>query len=532
MNVRKIGYILSGLLFFSSLIFLFSFNTVFTSNFSNKSYSNEDVEVRDNFNLRLSNSPLFEFSGVGQAQNVSEYGRAYFPNNGLYLDNNDNASIKVPNDWSAKQILCNVTRIYENDKLWMNETFDTGIDFLSWSNHTDNGYEDYINYGWYDAPSGSNDSIYLALYHLPAGDWYGVDSYLNYTFNLDREEIPNTEWEINFKYRFMCENETWLSGFTGGSYVFCRILVDGISREFSLGKPSDHVRNAWYSDTILPFNPYLYNLNPPGEMNILFGIATKRNENPNGNLTFYVDNITLNIPNIPRPTQINLSMIDITHGTTGQFSDIPGKYGLGTISLYNDWAGIVGGATHEFLFSSNSSGSINIDTDIFVSAKSSRKTYTELGTEGSEFLVKNDTYTLWKMYFPVSIPGSYSSDYYFNFTKPLNWNITEVIDPYLNNKVNDVIGAGYGNTTVIIPNHIITNGLWEFVAEAPNYVKGVDIYKNNGIEWNKNSTFQINDKLKINASIATELISDITLTKGYLQIFYPNGTLFYAENAS
>ena len=60
------------------------------------------------------------------------------------------------------------------------------------------------------------------------------------------------------------------------------------------------------------------------------------------------------------------------------------------------------------------------------------------------------------MYFPVAMIGSYSTDYYFNISKPLNWNVTQVIDPYSNDKILDVLGAGKGNSTITIPNAIIS----------------------------------------------------------------------------
>ena len=529
MNERKIGYILSGLLFFSSLIFLFSFNTVFTNIFSNKSYLNEDLNVKDNFDLRSSDSPLFEYSGIGQAQNITEYGVGEFTNNGLNLNNNDNATIIVAENWNANQVECNISNIYDYNSVFVNETFDLGFDKSRWSNYTDR--PENVTFGFYSNPESQNDSIYIRFEDAGAS-WSGIDSYVNYTFNLPRLHIPYLkDWNLNYNFWAQWNDPAWKTGI-GGAVHYSAIYLNGIDVRFS-EKLTDLVENnTVYQSSIPLFTAEDYGFSLPGTISILFGVDFGNSPiNPSGFFKLFFDNITFSLSTIPKPSQINLKIVDNTNSfVETPINDI--EQGKGTITLQNTWKGAPMGAYHLFGFSTNSSGTILLNSKFFVTATSLTNTKTQLGDIGSEFQVENNTKTKWTMYIPVILPGAYYNGYYFNISKPLNWNITEVIDPYLNNRIDDVIGTGYGNTSFTIPNHILNNGLWKFVAEAPNYVNEVNIYKKNGLDWIQNSTFQINDKLKINASIATELISDITLTRACLQIFYPNGNLFYTENAS
>ena len=489
-------------------------------------------EIFDPFNeTRVFNPPRMasEYSGIGLARNVTEFGEGSFQNYNLNVTNNDTASIIAPDYWSAKEITGNISKIFEYDHIWMNNTFDIGIDSSAWTLDTDEPerVEDYIDYGWYEDPVGTNDSIYLTMNHLDTGDWYVIDTYLNYTFDFDRENIPNTEWEIDFNYRFLTDNNDWLVTMEGGSKVICAIEIDGDRIEFGMGKPSDHKNDTWYQDIIAPFSIDLSDLNPPGTMSILFGIRCKVAINPTGYLSFFVDNITLNIPNIPKPSQIGLNITDVSHGYNSSVNNING-YGSGIVTLENDWEGEPSGKTHFFSFSSNSSGEVMIDLDFYVKAFSLKKSTTELGGEGCEFIVENNTQTTWTTYFAVIIPGTYSENYYFNISKPINWNVTHLFDPYGDDKIDEIITtAGYGNATAIIPNEIILNGIWKIVADSPNYVNEPKIYRKNGLEWELNSTFQNFDTMKINGSINTEITPNIDQTNASLLIYYPNETLWY-----
>ncbi len=522
---------------------ILSFLILFVNLHNNKLYggiNNKNSESVNNLPDYKGNLPIFasqtssnEYSGIGAHQNVTEFGQGFFQNNEINVSNSGNASIIVPNNWEAKEILCNVTNIYEYDKLWINETFNNGIDKTYWSNTT-TGDSTYFTVGYYSNAVGDNDSIYMQFDEDIAGIWAGATSYINYTFNLDREEIKYKNWYLNFDVKWINYNDSlndWRNP-PGGSKFYCNIRFQTgasvIENQFNLHKPIEYTNNTWFSEALTPFTPELYNFDPPANVSISFGYYFRDDGiyDPPGRLKIYFDNITFNLQTIPKPSQINLSITDSTHGITKKISDING-YGLGTISFNNSWSGTVGGTKHEFSFSSNSSGKVYVNTDFFVNATSCSFTTTELGIKGSEFIVENGTDALWTMYFPVSIPGSYQTDYYFNMSKPMNWNVTHLIDPYGNDKISQVSEtSGPGNTTLVIPNDIIVNGRWKIVVESPNYVLNATVWKWAESTWEKNASFKISDIIKINATVDNSLIPDLTQTNASLLIYYPNGTLW------
>ncbi len=478
------------------------------------------------FGIRTQSS-LSEYTGIGATQNVTEYGQGFFQNNEINVTNSENASIIVPDNWEANEILCNVTNIYEYDKIWMNETFDLGYDSFSWSNYTSTVNNSLVTFDWDDDPVGSNDSLYIEYLYNQTNNWKNVDSYWNYTFNLDRDEIPFKDWSINFNYKFITNNTEWFELVPGGTSLYCLIKTNENPSVFKMPKLDSHVNDTWYSDNIDPFNPELYDFDLPGTMSLCFGIEWGNTDfNPTGNFSVYFDNITLELQTIPKPSQINLSITDNTNGEIKQISDLTG-YGLGTESFNNNWVGATGGTEHKFSFSTNSSGKIDIYTDFFVNATSSSFTTTEIGIKGSEFCTENETRTVWTMYFPVGIPGSYQTNYIFNVSKPINWNVTHLIDPYGNDKISKVLEtSGPGNSTLVIPNEIIVNGRWKIVAESPNYILNTKIWKWNdtSTSWEESTNFETYDVIKINGTIDNDLIPNLKLTNASLLIYYPNGT--------
>ena len=526
-NFRKLWAIVSILLFISGFFYLFNLTTNLGLNFIERSDLTQDREPTNDFELELSDLPsLSTYSGVGQAQNVTEYGFAHFGNNGLDLDNDDNATIIVPENWNANEVICNISNIYDFNNIYVNETFNSGIDTNFWSNYSDRPQN--VTAGWYNNPAGENDSIYLRFDEAnEAGSpWQYVDSWVNYTFYVPKINIPTENWNLNFNYGAFFSDTEWLSGL-GGTKHYARVDVDGYTQEFSKRLVDLNNKTIYQASEII--NPDLSGITLPGTISLLFGVEYGNiGNNPTGYFQMFFDNITLSISTIPKPSQINLTLIDYTNSSwKTPISDIGD--GEGTNNLQGIWNGGIGGKYHFFGFETNSSGRVILNSDFYAKATSSRKTKTFLGLEGSEFVVENNTATTWTMYFPMKVSGTYGTDYYVNVSKPLNWNVTQVIDPYFNNRINEVIGAGFGNSTLIIPNNIYIEGVWKIVVKAPNYVEFSNLFRKDASIWSENKTFHVDDILKINASIDNSLIPSIDNTNATLKIFSSNGSLWYQE---
>jgi len=479
--------------------------------------------------LKRSDISLDEYSGIGKAQNITEYGEGYFLNNDIYISNNENATIIVPNEWNASEITCNISNIYEYDTEWINGSFDTGIDSSLWSNHTN--FRENVTFGWYGPVSDSNDSIYIRQDEAYLDAWDYVDSYWNLTLSVPRDYNPNQDWLLSFNYRYIYTDSKWLTTAAGTKNYYSIQNSGQTTGQTVYKKMSDIGNNTWEAFSVL-INPSANNFQLPGEINLLLGLRYGQTSgyNPTGYLEMYFDNISLEMSTFPKPSQINLSINDITNNVEREVNDAVGS-ALGTINLQNYWEGGLGGKYHYFNFSSNSSGNIFVDSEIFVKAQSSEKTKTEVDYVGSEFIVENNMKAIWTQYYTVSVPGSYSNNYYFNVSKPANWKITELINPYGGNRINDVIAtSGPGNTTLVVPNHIILNGRWKIVSEAPNYVDEAHLYKDVASIWQESISFQVPETIKVNASISTIDNPNIDSTNASLLIYLPNGTLWYQQN--
>ncbi|MFX1313595.1 MAG: hypothetical protein ACFFHD_13455, partial [Promethearchaeota archaeon] len=513
---------------FLLIMSFFIFNANISDKFINHTNYNHNGNLNEDNYLGFSDYSLTEYSGIGKPQNVTEYGRAYFTNNDLDLDNEDNASIIVPENWKANEVVCNISSIIDYDNLWVNETFDMGIDSSYWTNYTDR--PENVTFGWHNDLIGENDSIFIRFEEAET-NWNNIDSHINYTINIPRTHAPFEYWNINFKYWAIFTNSSWMPQ-TGGASVYFELYINDVPELSYSRKPSDLDNNTVYPDNVPLFTAEQYDMSLPGTISLVFGVDFGNSGiNPTGFFKLFYDNITLTLSTLPKPTDINLNITDITNSyEETNINDIgPGE---GTVTLNNIWEGEVGGKNHIFTFNSNSSGRIIINTKFYVKATSIKNTKTQLDHIGSEFQVENNTKTTWTIYIPITIPGTYYIDYYFNISKPINWNITQVINPYNNDKINDTIGAGYGNSSLIVPNDIVLNGLWKIVANAPNYVKEVKIFKKDSSIWKENNTIKVMDKIKINTSIETNQNPDIQITNASLLIFCPNGSLWYKENST
>ncbi|TFG01049.1 MAG: hypothetical protein EU540_04465, partial [Promethearchaeota archaeon] len=373
-------------------IFIFGFILIisFFVSYSDLTFTNSD-QNNDNEEkpiikeekpiLKLSQSSPTEYSGIGKAQNISAYGEGNFINFGINVSNNDNAYIIVPNEWNASEITCNISNIYEYDTQWVNDTFDTGFDSNLWTNHTN--FRENVTFGWHGSISDSNDSIYIRFDEAYQDAWDDVQSYWNLTFTIPRNHNPIEDWQLNFNYRYIYTDTDWLIT-TGGTKNFFEIQNSGYSTDkYVYKKMTDITNNTWesYNGSI---SPSAYNFQLPGKINLLLGLNYGQTSafNPTGYLEMYFDNISLEISTLPKPSQINLSINDITNGERTEVDDAVGPVS-GTVNLQNNWDGNLGGKDHYFNFSLNSTGDVILNSEFFVIAQSLEKTQIEEGLEGS-----------------------------------------------------------------------------------------------------------------------------------------------------
>ncbi len=488
---------------------------------------NEDHNKSD---LKIQSNGL-GLTGIGEPRNITEFGTGFFENNDLEITNDENATITVLDGWETETTLLNITEIYEYNKYWMNETFDEDPDSdPHWStNDKPSGFESNITYAYnyLDSPESS-----IFINHTSDGSeiWNNIETYWNFTFELDRHRIPFKYWYITFDYKLETVGD-WLTSATGPASLYYKIYdgeaVDP-SAEISIVKLQDATSGTWNSSSIDPFTPELYDITYPNNISITIGIdfGGGPTYEPTGYLTSYFDNITLNIPSIPKPSQIDLNITDVENSEMKAVNDI--DYGKGDALFSNPITG--DGSKYEFHFTSNSTSDVFVFTDIFVNATKKSKSLTELKDLGTEFSVENNSDVIWTIRCEVDNPSlfNYENSYYFNISKPWNWNVTNVFDSANNDVYSEVKDTtGIGNETLIIKNSVINGPAWRIIAESSNYILDANIWNWTGDDWHKETEFKVGDKIKINATLNStdsNLGFTLTDTNSTLSIYYPNGT--------
>jgi hypothetical protein len=522
------------LILIACLMFFLSYTMLSNNQFQNfKDFDNEkdDIIGKDNDTPVILQASSDEYSGIGRPQNVVEYGEAQFKNYGKNQSLSENASIYLPANWNSSGISVDVTNIYEYDKVWLNKTFDTSYDFNMWTNFTDSDPAKVIR-DWYDDGVSNvyNDSMQIKLLGDGVKNWQGNNSYLNYTMDLDRKDILGTDWYINLNWKVITTDSSWNAP-PGGSQLYCKVVdKDADEAPFKLSgltiTAGKVVNNTWYSAVIAPFGLGLYDLDLPSNISVLFGVSWGNQPfQPNGNYSILLNNITIQFSSIPKPTQINLKTTDITNNQQYTIIDDQAEIGKGNTTVTSTLSGGKNGKIHEFSYQHDSNAELIISSDIYVNGTSLYNTTTQAGLPGTDFIAENNSKIIWNMYYPVDIPWDYITNYYFNVSKPWNWNVTQLIDPFSNDKIVDVIDtSGIGNTTLTIPNNIKSYGRWKIVAESSNYVLDAKVWRNSV----ENTSFIVGDQVNITANINNTpgLVPNFANTKAQLKTYYPNGSLW------
>ena len=340
---KKQKGILCILLIFLSLILAFNLTPTFNENSVDTNRIDQmNTPFRD-LDLKISDTLINQYSGIGKAQNITRSGTGHFLNNGLNITNNENASIIIPNEWEGKKVIINTTNIYEYNGVFMNETFDNGIDYNKWTNTT-TGNSSKFTVGHYNNPSGYNDSIYM---QLDGGNWQNTYSLINYSVPIPRKIIPYQNWYFTYSVKWNMSDISWQKDYPSGSkyvvgFVFSFNGGSTVTREFNLKKPTEN--DTWYTETlselIFPFYPEFYGFDLPANVSIYFSYGVRNTAfNPVGSLQIFYDNISFLIQSIPRPTDINLTLSDnLVSGLKDQpFTDYLTDFGLGYLSLDGSW---------------------------------------------------------------------------------------------------------------------------------------------------------------------------------------------------
>jgi len=563
-NAQKI--LIVSVLFFSfsfiSFINDLNINQIFGQNDS----INKDIEVGNLKTQALSSDNTF--SGIGAPWNVTHYANRTKTDLAVSFYNNsyDDTHAQVElYGWNGYQLNSTITNLYDT-RNWINGTFDAG--FFSGS------------------PSGSNDSEYIddwtfktndipAYTNTMSGNYYdGSTSISDYESSLElrinadgsnRYDVGDKcWWETNIQLDRGDIEEAWLSfsvrAFSSDEYnnhMVLQVIVNGkilwgnglASMLESSGNPSPPNWGQWYN----PYPIYLdgndKQLFPDGIKNMNVTLEFKRvSGTASGYYSYYTvlfDNVSLIVKSKAKPTQLGLQL-------NGEDVNDNTNYGEGNLGIIGNWNGSLQSSVIAN-FSSNSnwpftfeeggswiSYKVELSTNLnLYASKSTPETYyiadPSLEYQGSSFIASNNSNTSWITYAHMEIPAGfeetnmtveYPSDYdltgVFFSLNPDNLSQTTIMENGIKKVVNIPVSSITSNT----------NGFWKLTAVSPNYCTEMGIYNNATGDWEPSSAFFSGDYANFTAKINTSqwVSGYIQQTKAQLQIRFPNGSIWTAEN--
>ncbi|MHA2184535.1 MAG: hypothetical protein ACXAAI_05985, partial [Promethearchaeota archaeon] len=207
-------------------------------------------------------------------------------------------------------------------------------------------------------------------------------------------------------------------------------------------------------------------------------------------------------------------------------------YGKGSVSIDKERSSTET-KQYKFVTAINVTGDISLRNITLTSNASKLFNSTVGGIYGKPGSIysQNDDKISWETEFFIEIPygDTLYSNHWVEIEKPDDWEVTQILDGYGVNHINDgCTGTEIGSTKVIIPESVIVAGIWTLKAESWNYVVKANSTVWNGTDYDTEFRIFTNDEFKINMTLNETV--DLTNTEINLIINYPNGTLFLNQS--
>ncbi len=237
----------------------------------------------------------------------------------------------------------------------------------------------------------------------------------------------------------------------------------------------------------------------------------------------FIDNIVLDIQAEVNPTTNSLQM-------DGNVVSPIGAYGTGDVGYSSTWSGSPS-APVNVPFSMTGSATTYFDADLDLYARSvqgTKYTYSQIAN-GTHFEVESGTDVNWDFYVFGLAPSGYYN-YRFEITKPSDWTNITVLNPY---EIDVTASCAISSTLINVTNAAYNDvpGWYKITATSHNYVDAVRPQILDGT-WQNSQSFRVTNTTRIQADIldGTDTApAGVTSTNAYLEIYFPNGTLWLSE---
>jgi len=563
-NKKKNFYILL------SLLSIFIINAALTNvnyipNDLNGNAIDDDIRELKNNDLTSDNS----YTGIGNAWNITHWANRTDYNLPVMFDNNSYDMVEMPlsSAWEGYNLKASINNLYDS-RNWNNGTFHFGNNntyapgaddsayisnkFQNWTFQENDviGYDNVMSGNYLDEHSitpvntQNHDSLELRMdgsYHYSGGDRYRYDMgdkcSWSSSIHIPRGKIIDSWLKFQINPIHIISSNSWeFRIYLNGIQVFSKGL-------FTLKQQG---QNAWHSFNIPQglwiniSNVYLTPLLNDSIIDIEFALEYTATSASYGfedgeNIDYQqllIDNVELITQAEAQPSDIQLKVNNTIVEDNG--------WGKGFVNLNGNWQS-VNGMIHANYSSDDIGkfGAFTIDLltnlNLFAIKDMPESNYeTNEGSLGTKFSVDNESSVSWLCYGRVKVPTSYvESEMKIIF--PTDVVITRVFDPQ--NPSENILSQCDNSTpgVLLLPLKNISttpDGFWKFEAISPNYCEDFTTYNNATGVWVQNADYLSGDYINITAKITNspEVSGYIQNTKAFLQIRFPNGSIWVAQN--
>ncbi len=559
---------------FVILILVVLFTSLLMVNFSGKNQNLTSIkdEINDESfvdslkpnDISIDNS----FTGVGLPWNVTHFANYTKSNLQVSFNNNsfDDTHAQVElHGWNGYQLNSTITNLYDT-RNWINGTFHAGsfggspsgsddseyIDDWTFKTQDIQGYTNPMSGNYYDSSASTSDyedCLELRIQDDTGGGGHydiGDKCWWESTFELDRGDVDEAllSFAIRPKYGDGYNNHMVMQVLANGK------LIWGNGLQSLLDASGSPTSGQWYNPYPIYLNGNDAQIFPEGVKDINITIEFKRVSGtaPSAYASSYsvlFDNVSLIVKSQAKPTQIGLQL-------NGENVLDNTNYGEGSLGINGNWNGSLQTSVIAN-FSSNQnwdytykddgnwqSYKIDFSTNLNIyTYKSTPETYyiadSSLEFQGSSFITSNSSNTNWSTYAHMEVPAGYEeTNMTIEYTN--DYNLTGIFFSLNPDSLSQASIKEIGNIKIVnIPVSSITsntNGFWKLTAESPNYCEYMEMYSNATGSWELTNKYLSGQYINITAKVDNSgLISSyIQQTKAYLQLRFPNGTIWAVQN--
>ncbi len=416
-----------------------------------------------------------------------------------------NVSFTLVEDWVSK----NTTILFEgisNRKDWVtNGSFNSSL--VPWKNLTTSANMQIT--GW-------NPAGYASI-NLPGGAVIQND-YAYYFENISIPELFTNGKLISVSLKYL---------YQGGPQtptmiqMYIAIEIDGKEKNQTTFFP-DLVKGIW-TPMSFTYDPASVGQQIPDNLILKVGLRANNSGIVLNAHQLHIDDVELKL--WTQPNRSNLIYVEdpeTGYNYTYQNSDFGnGMSFIGAEKSYAETENVI------FTIHNNMTNIIDIEVFNITIMSNLEKLYNSTidGIPGSVY--STNGLIKWQVEWEIDFPSTYLNSW-INIEKPIDWNITKILDGYDVERTGQCPGTNFGSEILNIPTSIVRQGLWILEAESYNYINDGYISLWNGSSFKNETNLYLGDIFQISVVLNNSV--SILNTQINCTIKYPNSTIFLQES--